>query len=111
MGVTLANTEYSLEFDELRKNRIAMSQHKYGSAAVNFGQQLVDAVGTIEKCLDKYRRTHNTEYLCDLANYAMFEFMYPQFDDAYFEATKSEDTAGVVGMSIKEMEEMKNDNC
>ena len=100
--------DYSLEFDKLRKNRVATSRHKYGPASKNFGDRLVNAIGCVGKCLDKYFKTHNTEYLCDAANYLMFEFMYPQFDDAFFEATSV--SAGIDGISIKEMEEMKNED-
>ena len=35
------NKEYSEKFDELRKNRIRVSFHKYGSAADNFGKGFV----------------------------------------------------------------------
>ena len=102
----LPKTEYSDTFDELRKNRSAVSFHKYGSARDNFGNRLVDAIKTLELCISKYKETHNTEYLCDAANYAMFEYMYPSFDDAYFRATDSNGSAGIVGMAVKEMEEL-----
>ena len=111
MNVNLAETEYSDNFDEHRKARVATSQHKYGSAKINFGQRLVNAVETIELCLKKYRATHNTEYLCDLANYAMFEYMYPQFDDAYFQATSDRESAGISGISIKEAGAYRNEDC
>ena len=35
----------------------------------------------------------------------MFEYMYPQYDDAYFKATESKDSAGIVGGCMKEIEE------
>lgn len=110
MSLEIPNTEYSDQFDELRKARVATSRHKYGSARINFGQRLVNATETIKRCLEKYMATHNTEYLCDLANYAMFEYMYPQFDDAYFRATASNESAGISGISIKEVEELNNEN-
>ena len=31
----LAKTEYSEEFDQLRKNRVNVSQYKYGSAGID----------------------------------------------------------------------------
>lgn len=55
------NNEYSEKFDELRKNRVRVSFHKYGSAADNFGKGFVQAIPTLEKCLDKYKVTGNTE--------------------------------------------------
>lgn len=78
------DTEYSERFDALRKNRTELSFYKYGSAKRNFGERLTNALENLELCIKKYKDTHNTEYLCDAANYCMFEFMYPQFDDAFF---------------------------
>lgn len=87
--------EYSERFDTLRKNRVETSFYKYGSAKVNFGEKLADALETANLCIEKYKSTGNTEYLCDAANYLMFEFMYPQVEGAYFKATNSKDSAGV----------------
>ena len=95
--------EYSDEFDELRQNRVQMSYHKYGTAADNFGMKLVDALKSHDLCVKKYLKTGNTEYLCDAANYLMFEFMYPQKEGAYFKSTGSKDSAGVVGTPVKEL--------
>ena len=80
------NKEYSEKFDELRKNRIRVSF----------------------QCLDKYKATGNTEYLCDLANYAMFEFMYPQHPKGHFRATDSRESAGIVGLSVNEAKGIKS---
>lgn len=52
--------EYSEMFDDKRKNRVKTSFHKYGSAAENFGKGFVDAIGSLEKCLAKYKETGNT---------------------------------------------------
>ena len=102
------NKEYSEKFDELRKNRIRVSFHKYGSVADNYGKGFVQAIPTLEKCLDKYKETGNTEYLCDLANYAMFEFMYPQHPKGHFHATDSRESAGIVGLSVNEAKGIKS---
>lgn len=95
--------EYSDHFDELRQNRVATSYYKYGTAVKNFGDHLVNALESANLCIEKYKRTGNTEYLCDAANYIMFEFMYPSVKDAYFKATDSKDSAGIVGTSVNEM--------
>lgn len=99
--------EYSERFDTLRRNRVEVSFYKYGPARKNFATGNVQAIPTLEKCLQKYKDTGNTEYLCDLANYAMFEFMFPQHPQAHFRATSSEESAGIVGMSVREMEGYK----
>jgi hypothetical protein len=97
--------EYSDKFDELRRNRVEVSFYKYGPAKDNFSTGNVNAMETMKKCVEKYNATGNTEYLCDAANYAMFEFMYPQHPKAHFRATDSGESAGIVGMSVKELEE------
>lgn len=102
--------EYSEKFDKLRKNRVETSFYKYGSAKHNFGNGNVQAIPTLELCLQKYKETGNTEYLCDLANYAMFEFMYPQHPKAHFRTTDSGESAGIVGMSVNEMKEFKDNS-
>ena len=55
--------DYSERFDELRKNRVQLSFLKYGHAKKNFGTGNVDALGTMELCIEKYKKTGNTEYL------------------------------------------------
>lgn len=90
---------YSEEFDQLRKNRVEVSTHKYGPSKKNFGEGRVDAVKTAELCIAKFQKTHNTEYLVDAANYLMFRFMYP-LPGEFFAATQSSETAGTVGTPI-----------
>lgn len=97
--------EYSDQFDKLRQNRVEVSYHKYGPAEINYKEKLVDALKSAELCVDKYRKTGNTEYLCDAANYLMFEFMYPQVPGTYFKATDSKDSAGVAGKPIGSLHE------
>ena len=99
--------EYSEEFDKLRKNRVEMSFYKYGPARKNFDTGNVQALPTMELCVKKYQATGNREYLVDAANYLMFEFMFPQHPKAHFRATSSEESAGIVGMSVNEMEKFR----
>lgn len=101
---------YSEKFDELRKNRVEVGHFKYGSAKKNFTQGYVQIIPTLELCLEKYKATGNTEYLCDVANYAMFEYMYPQHPKGHFRATDSSESAGVVGMSTGEIERFREQN-
>ena len=95
----ILKTEYSEEFDTMRKNRVQVSCIKYGHARDNFGGGRVDAIGCLELCLEKFKKTKNTEYLLDAANYAMFRFMYPMPGE-YFRATDSSESAGIVGTPI-----------
>lgn len=101
--------EYNHRFDELRHNRVELGRLKYGRAKKNFSTGNVDALATMQLCVDKYKETGNTEYLVDAANYLMWEFTYPQVPGAYFKATDSDKSAGIVGISEKEMERYLND--
>ena len=95
--------EYSDKFDVLRQNRVEVGFYKYGSAKDNIGMKLVNALKSHDLCIGKYLETGNTEYLCDAANYLMFEFMYPQKEGAYFKATDSSESAGVDGTPMSEI--------
>ena len=108
MSVTddILKTDYSLQFDEKRKALVVQSHYKYGRAGRNFATGNVDAIGSLEKCLAKFKETGNTEYLLDIANYAMFRYMWPQGGE-YFKHTDSDESAGIVGMSVNEMEKYK----
>lgn len=95
----LSKTEYSEQFDLERKARVAVSFHKYGSAVKNFGEGRVDALATAERCLDAFKRDHNTEHLVDAANYLMFRYMYPMPGE-FFKPTDSNGSVGTVGTPI-----------
>ena len=102
--------EYSERFDTLRRNRMEVSFYKYGPARKNFATGNVQAIPSMERCIKKYQETGNTEYLVDAANYLMLEFMFPQHPKAHFRATSSEESAGIVGMSVGEMERYKGES-
>ena len=104
IGIELPK-EYSDRFDKLRQNRVEVSFYKYGTAADNFGMKLVDALESHDMYIKRYKETGNTEYLCDAANYLMFEFMYPQIPNAFFKATDSGESAGVAGTPINQLKE------
>ena len=95
----LMKTEYSETFDEKRKGLIEQS---YYTGNVN-------AVESLKMCLAKFEETGNLEYLCDVANYAMFRFMFPQQGE-YFKHTNSDESAGLFGMSVNEMERFKQEH-
>lgn len=91
--------EYSDEFDRLRKNRVAVSYHKYGPAQKNFGEGRVDALATAQLCLDAFQRDHNTEHLVDASNYLMFRYMFPMPGE-YFKPTDDSGSVGTVGTPL-----------
>lgn len=105
----ILKTEYSNHFDDIRKGLVVQSFYKYGKASRNFSTGNVDAIGCIKKCLEKFEETKNTEYLADVANYCMFRYMYPQ-NGEYFKHTDSNGSAGIVGITEKQIEAIREIN-
>lgn len=87
------------EIETRCRNRMDMSYYKYGAARDNFGGGRVDAIGCVDLCLEKFRKTKNTEYLLDVINYAAFRFMFP-LPGEFFSPTGSSESAGVDGTPI-----------
>jgi hypothetical protein len=98
----ILSTEYSQEFDTLRKNRMIVSYHKYGPVKVNYSQGYIDAIKSLEMRLQMFKETGNKEYLCDIANFAMIEFMYPKHKNAHFE-TLDDGKSHIFGMGVNEI--------
>lgn len=105
----ILKSEYSTEFDEHRKNAVLTSYYKYGPSKENFQKGMVDAIGSLKKNLTKFEETGNTEYLIDIANYAMFRFMYPQGNE-FYQPSDSNQSAGVDGVTINELRRFKEEN-
>lgn len=97
-------TEYSEEFDKLRKNRMFVSYHKYGPIKNNYGEGLINSVENLEIRLKKYKETGNTEFLVDIANFAMIEFMYPKHSNVHFDS----ETHGtrLKGMTVNDLKQL-----
>lgn len=102
----ILETEYSKEFDNLRKNRMIVSFYKYGPIKENYGHQLVNAIKNLEKRLELYKETGNTEYLADIANFAMIEYMYPQHPKAHF--NPESESPGLGGKTYRDIEAMSH---
>lgn len=99
----ILQTEYSPKFDEIRKNMMVMSFYKYGPVKDNYcTYKCMDAIGNLKKRLEKYEQTGNTEYLADVANFAMLEFMNPQLLNAKYEPTDS-GTCEIDGFSVNDL--------
>lgn len=89
--------EWSPKFEELRKMAMINSFYRYGPVRDNYEKyKCLDACANIEKRLEAYKETGNTEYLVDVANFAMCEFMYPSIPNAKYVPTgaKSVETVG-----------------
>jgi hypothetical protein len=91
----IPETEYSVQFLDGMVNRMAVSFCKYGKVADAFPHR-VNALDSLRLRLEKYAETGNTEYLIDVANFAMIEFMHPKREGAFFQGTDSDGSPGRV---------------
>ena len=97
--------DFSESFVAKMKNAIETSHYKYGWASKTY-PELAQAYKCIEERLDVYKRTHNKDYLVDIANFAMLEFLYPSFSDAMYKPTDDDKSVGLAGgISYKELME------
>ena len=77
---------------------------------VNYEEKrLIDSIKSLEKRLQMYKDTGNTEFLCDIANFAMIEFMCPQHPTAHFKAL-DDGKSHIVGIGINEIKRFKEDS-
>jgi len=88
-------TEFSDDFTTKMRNRMAVSYHKYGPIAKAYPHK-VNAIKSLKERLKKYEETGNAEWLIDVANFCMIEFMLPAHENAHFEAKDSNESPGRV---------------
>jgi len=97
-------TEVCVPFIKGMVLRMCLSREKYGAVKDGYPEK-VDAIGSLKVRLQKYEETGNTEYLMDVGNFAMIEFMLPRHPKAHYKATDSNEspgrlsTTGVVGQA------------
>lgn len=104
----ILSTEYSEKFDEIRKNMMVVSYYKYGAVKDNYKiYKTIDAIKSLKKRLDKYKETGNTEFLADIANFAMIEYMYPQHPDAHYNGT-DDGACEIEGFGINEIKKINS---
>jgi hypothetical protein len=99
----ILSRDYSFDFDKGRQDRIVQSYYKYGWMSETYPNGLASAIGSLDKRLELYKQTGNREYLMDVANFAMIEYMYPQHPNAHFRVVPSEESPGLDGISAKEL--------
>lgn len=99
----ILSKDWCPDFIKKMQNRIIVSHYKYGWMKDTY-PQLAQAAKEIEPRLKKYYETGNTEWLIDIANFAMIEFMHPSVPGAHFKGTDSEESPGLTsGISYKQM--------
>lgn len=86
-------SEVSGTFLQGMADRMEVSHAKYGKVRDGFPDK-VDALASLRKRLSKYEQTGNTEWLMDVANFAMIEFMFPSHKDAHFRPTDARESPG-----------------
>lgn len=108
-------TEFSDAFVQGMKDRMVVSFYKYGRAVDAYPHK-VDAVKSLTDRLRLYAvgdpakgiAAGNTEYLMDVANFALIEFMHPRHPDAHFKGTDDDGSPG--RRSLKTGKADKRDN-
>lgn len=85
-------SEFNQDFVQGMANRMSVSFFKYGYVADAKGK--IDEVASLEKRLQKYKETGNTEWLMDIANFAMIIFMHKGAEA--FRATDSHESPGLI---------------
>jgi hypothetical protein len=91
----IPESEFSQQFAQGMADRVAVSFCKYGAIAEAYPSR-VDAIASLKKRLERYEQDGNTEWLMDVANFAMIEFMHPRHPLAHFVATDSDRSPGRV---------------
>lgn len=84
------------EFIKKMENAAELGYYKYGGWSKNVGEGRVDAIATLEKCLEAYKKDKNTEHLIDVANYAMAAFTFP-LPGYEYRPTDSDGSVGTIG--------------
>lgn len=90
---SVPESEVSHTFIQGMADRMAVSYFKYGKTSDVY-PKLLDAIGSLKLRLEKYENTGNTEFLMDVANFAMIEFMLPGHTNAHFKPTDSKESPG-----------------
>lgn len=78
------NGEYVKLFMDLankRRNSMIVSYYKYGKAEINYKiKRCADTVKSLEMRIQKYCEQHNKDYILDIMNFVMLEYMFRQND-------------------------------
>ena len=90
----LEKTEWSVEFETYMRNRLIMGAMRYGRlGAVN--KPKYDCVSSMIKRLNKYKETGNKEFLIDVANICLVEFVECNHPNMHFESIDDGEHASI----------------
>ena len=90
----LRESEWCHDFEELQRNRLIVGAFRYGRLGDPNKPQYDRCVAMTSR-LGKYRETGNTEFLVDIANLAMLEFVEGTHPNKHFAATDGDDAEHV----------------
>lgn len=79
-------TEYQPRFWRRMLTSMAVSFYKYGPIAKAYPHK-VDAIASLKARLKLYEETGNADYLIDVANFAMIEFIHPAHEKYHDDPT------------------------
>lgn len=82
----MPESEFSYEFMQGMADRLSMSFFKYGLMGRAY-PKLVNALASLQRRIDRYKETGNTEFLIDAANFALIEFKHPSIEGAEYKPT------------------------
>ena len=109
LSQAILKTEYNEKVDELCKDAMILSFHKYGPVAKNYATGNVDSIKCLEQRLALYKETGNTSWLIDVINQARIEFTYPQHSNKHYRGTTSSESPGLKGLTVKDIEKLQNE--
>ena len=82
---SLFESEWSKIFETLQRNRLVMGALRYGKINAP-NKPIYDRVSGMQKRLKLYQESGNKEYLVDVANLCMLEFVECHHPTAHFKA-------------------------
>jgi hypothetical protein len=96
--------EVNSTFIERMARAMITSYFKYGPVYTNYKTDppLLDAVANIKTRLEKFESTGNTDFLVDVANFAMIAATYPCHPNWHYIATDT-GACDTVGQGVYEM--------
>ncbi len=111
----ILETECNEDFFRAMRDRMVVSWYKYGPVREAYPHK-VDAIASLRDRLRLYLlgdkekdiKPGNTEYLVDIANFAMIEFMLPRHRNAHFEGTDDSGSPGRVSVKTGARDKRNN---
>ena len=79
----IRKTEWCKQFEQLMRNRLLCGYYRYGPLKLKKPYNWIDRA---KKQLDRYIKTGNTEYLVDVSNFMMAEFVQGSHPNKHFKA-------------------------